>query len=137
MSKNYPYKIPLMLRSYNLHTNLFYYTKKNYIHTILSGYIQYLPDGIKRFPAVSHRFFPFVDIKTDGKRFAPELYGQRDYTYPAMSDAVSVGYSEAEGRHATASRDVPVGRVLLTERAYASVLLREYCSSHCTNCFAK
>ncbi|VVC29601.1 Tetratricopeptide repeat,Tetratricopeptide repeat-containing domain,Tetratricopeptide-like helical [Cinara cedri] len=65
------------------------------------------------------------------------LYGRPNDAYPAASDAVSIEYAEAEGRHAVASRDVPVGSVLLVERAYASVLLREYCHTHCTDCFAK
>lgn len=65
------------------------------------------------------------------------LYGGRNDAYPAASDAVAIGYNETEGRHATASKDVPVGQVLLAERAYASVLLREYRHSNCANCCVK
>jgi len=65
------------------------------------------------------------------------MSGGRNGAHPAASDAVAIGYNETEGRHATASRNVPVGQVLLVERAHASVLLREYCHSHCTNCFVK
>ncbi|CAI6367479.1 unnamed protein product [Macrosiphum euphorbiae] len=67
----------------------------------------------------------------------PEVYGGRNEVYPAFSNAVSVEYNETEGRHAVAGSDVPVGKVLLAERAYASVLLREYSHSHCTNCFVR
>lgn len=67
----------------------------------------------------------------------PEVDGGRSDAYPAFSNAVTVEYNETEGRHAVAERDVPVGKVLLVERAYASVLLREYNHSHCTNCFVR
>lgn len=66
-----------------------------------------------------------------------QLYGRSNDAYPAASDAVSVEYAETEGRHAVAGRDVPVGKVLLVERAYASVLLPEYWHTHCTECFTK
>ncbi|XP_025202672.1 SET and MYND domain-containing protein 4 [Melanaphis sacchari] len=67
----------------------------------------------------------------------PEVDGGRSDAYPAFSNAVSVEYNEIEGRHAVAGRDVPIGKVLLVERAYASVLLRKYNHSHCTNCFVR
>ncbi|KAL5241356.1 hypothetical protein ACI65C_008766 [Semiaphis heraclei] len=67
----------------------------------------------------------------------PEVYGGQNDVYPAFSNAVSVKYNETEGRHAVAGSDVPVGKVLLTERAYASFLLSEYSHSHCTNCFVR
>lgn len=72
-----------------------------------------------------------------GRRSWPKLYGEPNETHPSASDAVSVVYDEAVGRHAIARRDVPVGKVLLVERAYASVLLEEYSHSHCTHCFVK
>jgi len=65
------------------------------------------------------------------------VHGGRSEVYPAFSNAVSVKYNDTEGRHAVAGSDVPVGKVLLVEQAYASVLLREYSHSHCTNCFVR
>ncbi|KAL5241357.1 hypothetical protein ACI65C_008767 [Semiaphis heraclei] len=67
----------------------------------------------------------------------PEVYRGQNDVYPAFSNAVSVKYNETEGRHAVAGSDVPIGKVLLTERAYASFLLSEYSHSHCTNCFVR
>lgn len=67
----------------------------------------------------------------------PEVYRGQNDVYPAFSNAVSVKYNETEGRHAVAGSYVPVGKVLLTERAYASFLLSEYSHSHCTNCFVR
>lgn len=67
----------------------------------------------------------------------PKVYDGQSEVYPAFSKAVSVKYNETEGRHAVAGSDVPVGKVLLAEHAYASVLLRECSHSHCTNCFVR
>lgn len=81
--------------------------------------------------------FVCVEVVKIAKPDGSEVHGGQSDAYPAFSNAVSVEYNETEGRHAVAVRDVPVGKVLLVERAYASVLLREYCHSHCTNCFVR
>uniref|UniRef100_A0A2S2NHH6 SET and MYND domain-containing protein 4 n=1 Tax=Schizaphis graminum TaxID=13262 RepID=A0A2S2NHH6_SCHGA len=78
-----------------------------------------------------------IETSTNKKPEELRIDGGRNEAYPAFSNAVSVEYNETEGRHAVAGRDVPVGKVLLVERAYASVLLREYNHSHCTNCFGR
>ncbi|XP_050428772.1 SET and MYND domain-containing protein 4 [Adelges cooleyi] len=67
----------------------------------------------------------------------PKVYGAPNDTYPAATDAMRIEYDSVEGRHAKASRDIVAGKVVLAERAHASVLLHKYCHSHCTNCFAK
>jgi len=83
-----------------------------------------------------HSYVSAERAKT-GTRDVPDVYGGRNDAYPAASATVSIEYNASEGRHATACRDVPVGSVLLVERAYASVLLQEYGHSHCANCFVK
>lgn len=79
----------------------------------------------------------YVEPTPTGRRKVPRLYGKQNDVYPAISDTVSIEYNETEGRHAMANKDIPVGKVLLTERAYASVLLREFRHSNCTHCFVK
>jgi hypothetical protein len=79
----------------------------------------------------------YVESTQAERRKVPRLYGKQNDAYPAISDAVSIEYNEQEGRHAVANQNVPVGKVLLAERAYASVLLREFCHSNCTHCFIK
>lgn len=79
----------------------------------------------------------FIELQKSERQAEPKIYGGRNNAYPAASDALSVEYNATEGRHARATRNVPVGSILLVERAYASVLLQEYSHSNCAHCFVK
>ncbi|XP_050521268.1 SET and MYND domain-containing protein 4-like [Daktulosphaira vitifoliae] len=77
------------------------------------------------------------DVELKNNKDSHKLYGAPNDLYPAATNAMKIEYNSLEGRHARASRNIPVGKVILIEKAYASVLLQKYGHSHCTNCFNK
>ncbi|KAL4703162.1 hypothetical protein ACJJTC_016763 [Scirpophaga incertulas] len=67
----------------------------------------------------------------------PKLPGKHNTQYVAASDAIRIEQNETKGRYAVATRDIPVGEILLVEKPHSGVLLGEYSSTHCQNCFVK
>jgi len=65
----------------------------------------------------------------------PELTGGSNPTLSALSSKIKVEYSPTRGRQAIAAEDIAVGEYLVTEEAYAAVLLKETFATHCQNCF--
>lgn len=67
----------------------------------------------------------------------PKLSGKHNLQFPAASEAIQIDYDEVRGRYATATRDIDPGDILLVERPHSGVLLAEYSTTHCQNCFIK
>ncbi|XP_047035670.1 SET and MYND domain-containing protein 4 [Helicoverpa zea] len=67
----------------------------------------------------------------------PKLPGKNNPQYPAASEAIQIDYEEVRGRYATATKDIEAGEILLVEKPHSGVLLAEYSSTHCQNCFIK
>lgn len=67
----------------------------------------------------------------------PKLPGKRNAIYPAASDAIQIDYDDIRGRYATATKNIEPGEVVLVEKSHSGVLLAEYSSTHCQNCFIK
>lgn len=67
----------------------------------------------------------------------PKLPGKNNPQYPAASDAIRIDQDEIRGRFGIATRDIPVGEILLVEKPQSSVLLGNYSKTHCQDCFTK
>ncbi|KAF4522411.1 hypothetical protein B566_EDAN007661, partial [Ephemera danica] len=64
----------------------------------------------------------------------PELsYGPNSET-PCASSAVRIEYSEQQGRHLVATRDIKIGDILVLEENIAVTLGEEHKFSHCSHC---
>ena len=61
---------------------------------------------------------------------------RRHPKYPALSQLVTVGYSQEKGRHVLARHDITPGTVLGAEEAGVSVLGANNLRSRCLNCLA-
>ncbi|CAB3257269.1 unnamed protein product [Arctia plantaginis] len=67
----------------------------------------------------------------------PKLSGKHNPQYSAASEAIQIDYDGVRGRYATATRDIDPGDILLVERPHSGVLLAEFSTTHCQNCFLK
>lgn len=57
--------------------------------------------------------------------------------YPCASKAFSIIETENEGRHSIATRDIPIGEIIITEKAFSSVCLPSRFETHCYHCLKR
>ncbi|XP_042864384.1 SET and MYND domain-containing protein 4-like isoform X2 [Penaeus japonicus] len=65
----------------------------------------------------------------------PELCQGQNEQFPSLSKKLTINEDNSQGRYAIAKENIEPGDALVTEKPYASVLLREEFGSHCQNCF--
>ncbi|XP_064116630.1 SET and MYND domain-containing protein 4-like [Macrobrachium nipponense] len=64
-----------------------------------------------------------------------QVYGGANPSLPSASRAVTIQFSDAQGRFAATGSPVPVGEVLISEKPYATVLKADKRLLHCHSCF--
>lgn len=57
--------------------------------------------------------------------------------YPCASNAFSIVENECEGRQVIATRDIPVGEVIISEKAFTSICLPSSLETHCYQCLSR
>ena len=57
--------------------------------------------------------------------------------YPCASKAFAIVDDEVGGRHAIATRDIPVGETIIVEKAFTSICLPECLATHCYQCLTR
>lgn len=62
----------------------------------------------------------------------PEIKEKSD-KIECASNAIEIKYTESQGRHVVATRDIKIGEIILVERAYSQILLEEP-FTHCHEC---
>ena len=67
----------------------------------------------------------------------PEFRHGSGEKYTSLADSCSVKYHEGEGRFVVAEGNLDPGDVVLIEKPFASVLLKEHAESHCHHCFVR
>jgi len=71
----------------------------------------------------------------DGLKDLNDVYLGSNTKLPNASSCLSLKYSEHEGRHLVASKDLPEGSIIISEHPYAAVLLPQWFDTHCQHCY--
>ena len=80
-----------------------------------------------------------VAVKNYVYMVAPPVIPNDDVNkiYPCASKAFSIIDNQNEGRHAVASRNIPIGEVIIVEKPFTSICLSSCLETHCYDCLLR
>lgn len=82
-------------------------------------------------------YYMFSEASFTESSEPPKLSDGSNPCYKALSALVDITSSEKMGRYCVAKQNIKPGDILVKEDPYSAVLLAEYATTHCFQCFKR